>query len=94
MSETKGTIIELTEEQKKLMREVTGTDHQAIKVEVGTHFVPATMLEKRGLGKKGLGKKGLGKKGLGKKGLGKKGLGKKGLGKKGLGKKGLGKKGL
>ena len=41
MSETKGTIIQLTEEQKKLMREVTGADHDSIKVEVGSRMSPA-----------------------------------------------------
>lgn len=65
----RGTIIELTDEQKKLIREATGTDHEVIKVEVGTRFAaaemnPATRLGKRGLGKRGLGKRGLGKRGL------------------------------
>lgn len=33
MSDQKGTIIELTEEQKEQMRRATGTEHEAIKVE-------------------------------------------------------------
>ena len=41
MPEGKQTIIQLTEEQKQQMREATGTEHQAIKVEVGTRIAPA-----------------------------------------------------
>jgi len=43
MSDTRGTVIELTEEQKKQMRDATGAEHQAIRVEVGTRIAPAEM---------------------------------------------------
>jgi transcription elongation factor len=41
MPDPKGINIQLTEEQKKLMREVTGTEHESIRVEVGTRVAPA-----------------------------------------------------
>lgn len=41
MSDQKGTIIELTEEQKEQMRRATGTEHETIKVEnVGSQLAP------------------------------------------------------
>jgi len=60
MPDDKGTIIELTEEQKEQMRQAFGQDHVEIKVEtIGSALSPRVLAKKVGLKKVGLKKVGL-----------------------------------
>jgi len=98
------TIIKLTDEQKRQMKEATGQEHDEFKVEtVGTKLTPrvapkrgkilaAKVAAKRGMGPKVAAKRGMGPKVAAKRGMGPKVAAKRGMGPKVAAKRGMGPK--